>query len=193
MDKSTFHLLNGKQRQLLKRQDVMYSDNIRCSWYKGSNSCETIMQRLPGLRSAGLLRACYRPTCLRVWLASLDIIQLPCGSTYTSSASLLVEWRMKNSRGTRNSSNKMNYLKTFFSSREQNASRHSLQKTKTKNKNKTKQKTKQIQQQQQNKTARLHRTKCVGLNRDHSAHRVYLNSRAARDKLIFSNSFGFFL
>ena len=62
---------------------------------------------LPGLRSAELLTACYRSTCLRIWFASLDFVQLPFRYICTSSASLLVKWRMKNSRGKENSSNQM--------------------------------------------------------------------------------------
>ena len=33
--------------------------------------------------------------------------------------------------------------------------------------------------------------RCVEQDRDYSAHRVYLSSRTARDRLIVSNSFGF--
>ena len=62
---------------------------------------------LPRLRYAGLLTACNRSTCLHIWLTSLSFIQLPFRSICTSSASLLVEWRMKKSRGTENSGNKI--------------------------------------------------------------------------------------
>ena len=51
---------------------------------------------LPRLRSSWLQRACYLPTCLHVWLARIIFIQLPFRSICTSSASLFVEWRMKN-------------------------------------------------------------------------------------------------
>ena len=64
----------------------------------------------------GLLTACCRSTCLRVWLASLDFIQLfffP-RSICTSSASLLVEWRTKNSRGKENSGETMFFWKRFL-------------------------------------------------------------------------------
>ena len=50
-------------------------------------------------RSAGLLTACYRSTCLQIWLASLDFIPLPFRSICTSSASLLVQWKMQNFMG----------------------------------------------------------------------------------------------
>ena len=42
-----------------------------------------------------------------------------------------------------------------------------------------------------NRTVRLHNS-CVDLDRDHSARRIYLNSRFAHDRLIVSNSFWFF-
>ena len=47
---------------------------------------------------SGLLTACYRSACLRIWLASFNFIQLPFHFICTLSASLLVAWRMKNLR-----------------------------------------------------------------------------------------------
>ena len=58
----------------------------------------------PGCSTQGCC-ACYCSTCLGVWLASLDFIQLPFRSMRSSSASQLEERRTKNSRVEENSSN----------------------------------------------------------------------------------------
>ena len=79
--------------------------------------------------SVRLFPGCYSSACLRVWLASFNFSQLV-RSIRTSSASLLVEWRMKTSREQKTLV-KQCYLKTFSCSRKQTATRQPLFETKT--------------------------------------------------------------
>ena len=65
------------------------------------------------------------------------------------------------------------YLKTFSCSRKRTAIRHPWHVWK--------------------QDGQIAQYKCVDLDRDRSAHRVYLNSGTARDRLIVSNSFWFYI
>ena len=56
--------------------------------------------------SISLFPGCYRLTCLRVWSASFNFIQL-FHFVCTSHGFLLAEWRMKRLKEKKNSSNKM--------------------------------------------------------------------------------------
>ena len=111
------------------------------------------------------------PTRVHAWLASFNFIQLSFCSICTSSASLLVEWRMKNSREKKTPVTKC-YLKAFSCSCEQTATRRPLH--------------------IQKKDGQIAQYDCVDPDYDHSAHRVFLNSWTTHDRLIVSNSFWFF-